>query len=125
VAPVASFHNFFIHPPRLQVESVFSTTPGLLASMYSLRRLPSIGARLGGPFSPNWFCSTPVGKMVFTLLGAELERSLTVERVRAGCGMHARRGRRWVGRALTWVARRLRRFAPSNAASGFRSGAWR
>jgi len=40
--------------------------------------------------------STPAGKMVFTVLGAvaELERSLTVERVRAGLRNARARGKR-------------------------------
>jgi len=43
--------------------------------------------------------TTPTGKMIFTVLGAvaELERSLIVERVRAGT--LAQRERRWAGRA--------------------------
>jgi DNA invertase Pin-like site-specific DNA recombinase len=43
--------------------------------------------------------STPAGKMVFTVLGAvaELERSLTVERVRAGMRNARAKGKR-IGR---------------------------
>ena len=45
-------------------------------------------------FSEQMDTSTPAGKMVFTVLGAvaELERSLIVERVRAGHAERAREG---------------------------------
>jgi len=47
-------------------------------------------------FSEQMDTSTPAGKMVFTVLGAvaELERSLTVERVRAGLRNARAKGRR-------------------------------
>jgi len=53
--------------------------------------------------------ATPAGKMVFTVLGAvaELERSLIVERVRAGSGTHAPRASVWDGRASPWTLPRL------------------
>jgi DNA invertase Pin-like site-specific DNA recombinase len=48
-------------------------------------------------FSEQMDTSTPAGKMVFTVLGAvaELERSLIVERVRAGVRNARPRGRGW------------------------------
>ena len=50
-------------------------------------------------FSEQLYTSTPTGKMVFTVLGAvaELERSLIVERVRAGMRNARAKGRR-IGR---------------------------
>src|SRR6202171_1362061 len=64
-------------------------------------------------FSEQMDTSTPAGKMVFTVLGAvaELERSLTVERVRAGL-RNARAKGKTLGRPRVAVdtakARRLR-----------------
>jgi hypothetical protein len=53
-------------------------------------------------YSEQMDTSTPAGKMVFTVLGAvaELERSLIVERVRAGLRNARAKGRRWEDRAL-------------------------
>jgi len=54
--------------------------------------------------------STPAGKMVFTVLGvvAELERSLIVERVRAGIRNARAKGKRLGGgRASLWTAPEL------------------
>src|ERR1700704_4237527 len=47
-------------------------------------------------YSEQMDTSTPAGKMVFTVLGAvaELERSLTVERVRAGLRNARAKGKR-------------------------------
>jgi DNA invertase Pin-like site-specific DNA recombinase len=55
-------------------------------------------------FSEQMDTSTPAGKMVFTVLGAvaELERSLTVERVRAGL-RNARAKRKRLGRPRVTV----------------------
>ena len=46
--------------------------------------------------------STPMGKMVFTVLGAvaELERSLIVERVKAGLRNARAKGNGWVDRGF-------------------------
>ena len=54
--------------------------------------------------------STPTGKMVFTVLGAvaELERSLIVERVRAGLRNARAKGNVWVGHGLRFSRRRFR-----------------
>ena len=50
--------------------------------------------------------TTPAGKMVFTVLGAvaELERSLIVERVRAGLRNARAKGKTtWAGRVSAWT----------------------
>src|SRR5262249_36514635 len=56
--------------------------------------------------------STPMGKMVFTVLGAvaELERSLIVERVKAGQRAAKARGKR-IGRANSFSAEQAERVA--------------
>jgi len=53
--------------------------------------------------------ATPAGKLVFTVLGAvaELERSLIVERVKAGYAMPAARARFSDAREESWIRRRL------------------
>src|ERR1043166_6416587 len=55
-------------------------------------------------FSEQMDTSTPAGKMVFTVLGAvaELERSLIVERVKAGLRNAKAKGKR-LGRPKKWV----------------------
>jgi DNA invertase Pin-like site-specific DNA recombinase len=55
-------------------------------------------------FSEQMDTSTPAGKMVFTVLGAvaELERSLIVERVKAGLRNARAKGKR-LGRPKKWV----------------------
>src|SRR5258708_40153670 len=62
-------------------------------------------------YSEQMDTSTPAGKMVFTVLGAvaELERSLIVERVRAGLRNARAKGKR-LGRPR--VARGVARSAP-------------
>ena len=49
--------------------------------------------------------STPAGKMVFTVLGAvaELERSLIVERVKAGLGNARAKGKRLGRPKKSWI----------------------
>ena len=69
-----------------------------------LRALETFNA-LGIAFvslSENVDTTTPTGKMIFTVLGAvaELERSLIVERVRAGLRNARAKGKRWAGRVL-------------------------
>ena len=58
-------------------------------------------------YSEQMDTSTPAGKMVFTVLGAvaELERSLIVERVRAGLRKPARKGSPWDALASPWTPR--------------------
>jgi DNA invertase Pin-like site-specific DNA recombinase len=53
--------------------------------------------------------STPAGKMVFTVLGAvaELERSLIVERVRAGLRNAKAKASSWDALKLSWMQRGL------------------
>src|ERR1700716_4552124 len=60
-------------------------------------------------FSEQLDTSTPAGKMVFTVLGAvaELERSLTVERVRAGLRNARAKGKRLGRPRVTIVAARM------------------
>jgi putative DNA-invertase from lambdoid prophage Rac len=55
--------------------------------------------------------STPAGKLVFTVLGAvaELERSLIVERVRAGMRKARAKGKRIGGPAKTYSDQDVRR----------------
>jgi DNA invertase Pin-like site-specific DNA recombinase len=55
-------------------------------------------------YSEQMDTSTPAGKMVFTVLGAvaELERSLTVERVKAGLRNARAKGKR-IGRPVSNV----------------------
>ena len=56
-------------------------------------------------FSEQMDTSTPAGKMVFTVLGAvaELERSLIIERVKAGLRNARAKGRRLGGMAILRV----------------------
>jgi hypothetical protein len=56
-------------------------------------------------YSEQMDTSTPAGKMVFTVLGAvaELERSLIVERVRAGLRNARARGKGWADRVWPWT----------------------
>ena len=63
--------------------------------------------------SENVDTSTPTGKMIFTVLGAvaELERSLIVERVKAGLRNARQKGRNWDAHAPIFENPRLRRFA--------------
>src|SRR6202166_2544778 len=78
-------------------------------SVSHLLRAPETFQALGIQFvslSEQLDTSTPTGKMVFTVLGAvaELERSLIVERVRAGLRNARAKGKR-LGRPKVFVDR--------------------
>lgn len=89
------------HKRRFDVVAVWRFDRFARSVSHLLRALETFNA-LGVGFlslSESIDTSTPVGKMVFTILGsvAELERSLIVERVKAGLRSAKARGRR-IGR---------------------------
>jgi DNA invertase Pin-like site-specific DNA recombinase len=69
--------------------------------------------------------STPVGKMVFTILGAvgELERSLIAERVKAGGVKHAKAKGKRLGHPVAKID--AQRVSAGCQHSFYRPGAWR
>src|SRR5713226_4883251 len=77
-------------------------------------------------FSEQMDTSTPAGKMVFTVLGAvaELERSLIVERVKAGCGMRELRENASGAQSGSWMFAELANCAHRERAGSESPARW-
>jgi len=95
------------HKRRFDVVAVWKFDRFARSVSHLLRALKTFGA-LGidfVSFSEQMDTSTPAGKMVFTILGAvaELERSLIVERIKAGLRNARAKGKR-LGRPRKFVS---------------------